>query len=208
MTNVLKANKEKPLLSNKELDAMFTKAESLPEGQKLRAKATLVFLECGKRRGEIVKLERGDVGLDEQKQNLQITFTLLKKRKKHAVKRTKNLPATGLYAQIVMKYMQWLDQHKPGSRWVYPSPFSDHHANDFLIYRIVKQLDMNDWPQQHRERRAVKVLRADELKYGMANLQTIFKVQEALDLEKEDTAYNYISRYGVKKAIEDMEVPI
>jgi hypothetical protein len=42
----------------------------------------------------------------------------------------------------------------------------------------------------------------------MANLQTIFKVQEALDLEKEDTAYNYISRYGVKKAIEDLDVPM
>jgi integrase len=208
MTNVLKANREKPLLSNKELEAMFTRAEALPEGQRLRAKATLVFLECGKRRGEIIRLERQDITVDEQTQNLQITFTLLKKRKKHAVKRTKNLPATGLYAQIVMKYMQWLETHKQGSRWVYPSPFSDRHANDFLIYRIVKQLDMNDWPHQHRERRAVKVLRADELKYGMANLQTIFKVQEALDLEKEDTAYNYISRYGVKKAIEDLDVPI
>ena len=208
MTNVLKANKEKPLLSNKELEAMFTRAEALPEGQMLRAKATLVFLECGKRRGEIVKLQREDITLDEQKQNLQITFTLLKKRKKHAVKRTKNLPAMSPYAQDVIKYMQWLETHKPGSRWVYPSPFSDHHANSMLIYRIVKQLDMNDWPHQHRERRAVKVLRADELKYGTANLQTIFKVQEALDLEKEATAYDYINRYGIKKAIEDLDVPI
>ena len=208
MTNVLKANKEKPLLTNKELEAMFAKAEALPEGQRLRAKATLVFLECGKRRGEIIRLERQDITVDEQTQNLQITFTLLKKRKKHAVKRTKNLLAMSPYAQDVIKYMQWLEQHKPSSRWVYPSPFSDRHANSMLIYRIVKQLDMNDWPHQHRERRAVKVLRADESKYGTANLQTIFKIRDALDLEKEDTAYDYIRRYGTMKAVEDLDVPI
>jgi integrase len=208
MTNVLKANKEKPLLTNKELEAMFMKAEALPEGQKLRAKATLVFLECGKRRGEIVKLQREDITLNEQRQNLLIAFTLEKKRKKQVVKRTKSLPTTSLYAQAVMKYMQWLETHKPGSRWVYPSPFSDRHANDFLIYRIVKQLDMNDWPHQHRERRAVKVLRADELKYGTANLQTIFKIRDALDLQKEDTAYDYIRRYGIMKAFEDESVAI
>jgi integrase len=208
MTNVLKANKEKPLLTNKELEAMFTKASALPEGQMLRAKATLVFLECGKRRGEIVKLQREDITLDEQRQNLLIAFTLEKKRKKQVVKRTKSLPTTSPYAQAVTKYMQWLDQHKPGSRWVYPSPFSDRHANDFLIYRIVKQLDMNDWPHQHRERRAVKVLRADESKYGTANLQTIFKIRDALDLEKEDTAYDYIRRYGIMKAIESESVEI
>lgn len=208
MTNVLKANREKPLMTNKELDAMFTKAETLPEGQKLRARATLVFLECGKRRGEIIRLERQDITLDEQRQNLLIAFTLEKKRRKQLVKRTKSLPTTSPYAQAVTEYMQWLDQHKPGSRWVYPSPFSDRHANDFLIYRIVKGLDMNDWPHQHRERRAVKVLRADESKYGTANLQTIFKIRDALDLEKEDTAYDYIRRYGIMKAVEDLDVPI
>jgi hypothetical protein len=50
-----------------------------------------------------------------------------------------------------------------------------------------------------RETRGALIVKADENKHGEASLETIFRVRQRLDLEREDTAYHYIRRHEVPK---------
>lgn len=71
--------------------------------------------------------------------------------------------------------------------------FPDGHADPKEIWRIVKALNANAWPHLFRETRGGEIVREDERK-GTVSVFTVYRVKHALDLEKETTAWNYISR--------------
>lgn len=214
MTNV--KNKSKTVITDQEIEIMHQKANTLStEFFKLRAKATLGFLETGKRRSEIASLEKKDVTTDAI--FLYVQFTVVKKRKKNqrTLQRTKKFLKKSRWAIAIQEYLAYLDQKYSTCKFVYPRAHcifgsiyvidENKHATGQEIWRIIKTLNPNDWPHQHRERRAVKVIRTAEAKRGQADLNTVYQVRDVLDLERETTAYNYIRRFQTQRVEEDEE---
>jgi len=216
MTNV--KVQRKTVLSKEEKETMLQKCDKLKfEFLRLRAKAVLGLLETGKRRSEIVSL-----GIDDLKVEgnyLYVTFTVVKKRKKNVItkSRTKKYPLSSEYAKHILTYQVYVKQHYPHCRWLFPSGtcvFGTVYAVDPTkhlagqeIWRIIRALNPEDWPHLHRETRAAQIVKADEKRLGEATLETVFRVQRSLDLERETTAWNYIKRYGTEKiASEEEEV--
>lgn len=244
MTN---AKFRKTVVTDQEIESEFKKAERIKEPYfRLRAKATVAFLETGKRRGEICQLEISDITQDNR--FLYVTFNL-EKKKRHSKKCptcntknpakatycqkcginiqvasiqinskidrvTKKFELTSLQAQMIIEYIEFLKEHVKGN-FVYPSGKSlfgelfifdgSKHLKSQAIWRIIKALNEKDWPHLHRERRAVKVIRADEAKFGQANLETVYRIKNRLDLEREQTAYNYIRRHETQRVEEEIE---
>jgi len=215
MTNV--KNKSKDVITDEEVDRMLTKADTLPTTFfQLRAKATLALLETGKRRSEIAALEKADITSDSQ--YLYVRFTVVKKRKKNlrSLQRVKKFDKKSKWAGHILAYLEFLANKYPDTKFVFPRGCAlfgkgyylivpEKRATGQEIWRIVKSLNPDDWPHQHRERRAVKVIRADEQKYGEAKLETVYRVKNVLDLERETTAYNYIRRFETQRAEEEDE---
>lgn len=212
MTNVKVQRKDVP--TDKEIANMINKADQIKDTYfRLRAKATIALLETGKRRSELAALKVSDIWSDSE--YLYVRFTVRKKRKKSesVLQRTKKYRLDSQYALIIMEYLNFLSTIN--SEYVYPSGhnvFTTYIINPMAqlrpqeIWRIIKQLNRKDWPHLHRERRAVKVIRRDERKYGSARLETVYKIRNILDLEREQTAYNYIRRHETQKVEEEDEI--
>ena len=209
----------KDVVSDQEIEQMLIEADGYKETfYKLRAKAVLALLRTGKRRYEIVALEQQDLVTDATW--LYVTFTVTKKRKKniHSVRRTKKYRLTSRWAKMILEYAEFLKQKYPSCSWLFPSGYTvfgqtyvideSKHAIGQEIWRIVKKLNPDDWPHLHREYRAVKVIRADEAKFGEANIETIYRVKKVLDLERETTAYAYVRRHETQKVEEEEETEI
>jgi predicted phosphoadenosine phosphosulfate sulfurtransferase len=60
------------------------------------------------------------------------------------------------------------------------------------LLNTVKKLDPNVWMHLFRELKGGNVAK----RYGR-NLQSVYAVKDALDLENEQTAYNYVKRFVV-----------
>jgi integrase len=213
VTNV--KTKSKGVISDQEVEQELQKAEALPQFFKLRAKATVALLETGKRRSEIAGLEKSDLSIDDM--FLYVRFTVVKKRKKNirTLQRTKKYRKDSKWAKLILEYLAYLDEHYPNCKYLYPlghNLFGQNylvdetkHASGQEIWRILKTLNPNDWPHQHREKRAVKVIRTAEAKRGQADLNTVYQVRDVLDLERETTAYNYIRRFQTQRVEEEDE---
>jgi len=215
MTNAKIQRKDVP--SDKEIDSMTSKADEIKNDFfRLRAKATVALLETGKRRSELASLEKNDITTDTK--YLYVRFTVVKKRKKNisTLQRTKKFDKDSRFAKMIIEYLDFLNKHFPNCKYIYPSGKSvfgltysidpNKHLKGQEIWRIIKALNPNDWPHLHRERRAVKVIRADEARFGEAKLETVYRVKNVLDLERENTAYNYIRRHETQKVEEQEEV--
>lgn len=215
MTNV-KVDR-KGVLSQKEIENMLKVADKLkPLYFALRAKAIVGLGKTGKRRAEVVGLEMNDLKVEEG--FLYITFTVVKKRKKNvlATRRTKRFSLESRYAQYIVEYWNHMKHHHPECKYLFPSTHNifgvsvgfskDKHLSGRHLLRIVKQLNPKAWFHLFRETRGAEVVRADERKHGQAGLETIFRVKRALDLEREATAYRYVSRYATETIeAEEME---
>jgi len=207
MTNVKVERKD--VLSQKEIDNMLKRADKLkPQYFALRAKAIVGLGKTGKRRAEVASLEVSDLKVEEG--FLYITFTVVKKRKKNvlATRRTKRFSLGSKYAQYIMEYLEYMKQHHAECKYLFPSTHNifgvsvsfskDKHLSGRHLLRIVKQLNPKAWFHLFRETRGAEVVRADERKHGQAGLETIFRVKRALDLEREATAWRYVSRYATE----------
>jgi len=213
MTNV--KTKSKDVIDDQGIQAELKATDEMPEFYRLRARATVAFLETGKRRSEIVSLERSDITTDDK--FLYVRFTVVKKRKKNirTLQRVKKFAYSSNWATMIVEYLDYLKERWPDSKFVYPAIRSifgfsmlldnSKHAEPQEIWRIIKTLNPNDWPHQHREKRAVKVIRNAEAKTGNADLNTVYQVRDVLDLERETTAYNYIRRFQTQR-VEDEEI--
>jgi integrase len=225
MTNV--RVKRKTVIDDKEIQEELKKVDSIKDEYfRLRAKAVIALLESGKRRGELAMLELQDIKTDTE--FLYITFKLEKKRRKKTVDgktvivrknpvlRTKKFNLTSPFAKIILEYLAYLKEHNPDVIYVFPSgktifghtyivyPYT--HLRGWQIWKIIKDINARDWPHQHRERRAAKVVLADEKNLGHTTMETIYGVKRALDLEREQTAWNYVRRFETQKVEEEDSV--
>jgi len=101
-----------------------------------------------------------------------------------------------------------MKQHHPECKFLFPSVrsifgqalffYQDKPLSGRQILRIIKQLNPKAWCHLFRETRGAEVVRADEKRLGEASLMTVYRVKRALDLEREATAWNYISRYATE----------
>jgi len=211
MTNVDKELKEsrKGVISSEEMKDMLAKADKLDlEFFRLRAKALIGLFRTGKRRAEVSTLEISDLIIEGG--FLSITFTTVKKRKTKvlAVRRTKRFSLKNRYAQYIMEYWEFMQKQHPECKYLFPSTrsffgeglifYKERHLSGRQILRIIKQLNPRAWCHLFRETRGAEVVRADEKRLGEASLMTVYRVQRALDLEREATAWNYINRYATE----------
>lgn len=213
MTNVKVFRKDVP--NDQEILLEIGRANQLKNPYfRLRAKAVIALLETGKRRSEIASLKVSDIWHDTE--YLYVRFTVRKKRKKTetVLQRTKKYNLNSQYAKMILEYLKFL-KDKVKTEYIFPSGHNvfDSYVIDPTrqlkpqeIWRIVKQLNAKDWPHLHRERRAVKVIRKDERNFGAARLETVYKIRNILDLEREQTAYNYIRRHETQKVEDEDEI--
>jgi integrase len=214
VTNVKVQRKDVP--SDTEIEKEIANADKIKDTYlKLRAKATIALLETGKRRSELASLKVSDIWTDDK--FLYVRFTVVKKRKKNIItlQRIKKFDLTSKYATIILEYLNYLKREYPNCEFMYPSGrmvFGNYFVDQTKalksqeIWRIIKALNPKDWPHLHRERRAVKRIRADEKKYGEAKIETVYAVKRILDLERESTAWNYIRRHETQRAEEQEEI--
>jgi len=207
----------KDVLSTEEIDGMIEKADTLkPECFRLRAKALISLFKTGKRRFEVATLENTDLKVNGK--FLYITFTVVKKRKKKvlATRRTKKFPLSSLHAQHIIEHWNHMKKLHPECRYLFPSTTSvfglglafhkDKHLSGRQILRIIKQLNPEAWCHLFRETRGAEVVRSDEKRLGEASIMTVYRVQRALDLERETTAWNYINRYATETIEPEEEI--
>lgn len=201
MTNV-KVDR-KGILSEGEFQQMLAIAEEISvEYFRLRALALLsIFRRTGKRRSEVATLERDDLAITGN--NLSITFTVVKKRKKSVIakRREKQIPLSDPLAQHIINYWNWMRINEPRCKFVFPSIrsifggalafYQDKHISGRQILRIIKELNPKAWCHLFRETVGAEVVKKDPSLIG------VFKVMMRLDLEKETTAWNYMRRYAV-----------
>jgi integrase len=252
MTNPSPAYRNRETLTNKEVDAMLTKADRTikNEYRRLRAKALVcIAKKFGKRRSEIARLEKNGLVVTSDK-FLEVTFTIAKKRKKgffqylkeckkqinsgklplnyldnrtysqliiewkewtqtkfgfniKEVKRSKKISLSDKYAQPIIDYLVYVNEKFPESKYLFPSnQYSfgnlitvnpEEHLTPGQLLRIVKPLDKTVWLHLFREAVGAGISRDLGL-----NLLAVAEVKNTLDLEREDTALNYVRRYAVQ----------
>jgi len=118
-------------------------------------------------------------------------------------KRTKKVDVNDKYAKLILEYVAYLKGINPEGVYLFPSgkavfqhyvidnsrPLSGRH-----LLRLIKPLNKKLWLHLFREMRGAEVARESN-----NNIIGVYSVKEALDLEKETTAWNYIHRYGVQE---------
>jgi len=134
-----------------------------------------------------------------------------KKRKKNVVLlyRTKKFAANSKLGKCILEFLDFRLKKNPTAKYLFPrvhSVFGQHFSIDEskpmhskVVWRIVKELNPQAWPHLYRETRAAEVVKHDESVRGEASLETVYRVKRALDLERETTAWNYISRFATEK---------
>lgn len=212
MTNSKVQRKDVP--GDLEIQRELKNAEKIKDPYlRARAKAIVGLLETGKRRGEIAPLLIEDLWTTETL--LIVRFTLEKKRRKdlRTIQVKKSFSLENPHAKNILLYLEAVKLAAPDTKFLFPSGHAvfgqvyiidgSRHLTGKEIWRTIKRLNKKDWPHLHRERRAVKVIDRDVAEFGEAKLETVYRVKKVLDLEKEDTAWNYIRRHEVQKVEEE-----
>ena len=110
---------------------------------------------------------------------------------------------TSLYAQVILEYWEYIKSQLSDCVYLFPAGkaiFTDyaidyeHHIGDSTLLDIVKSLNPDCWMHLFRELKGGEVAKA----HGRT-LESVYEVKEALDLENEATAYNYVKRSLVRK---------
>ena len=176
--------------------------ESQLEYYRLRdASIQCIFKLTGKRVSEVSRLKQEDLKIVGE--NLSITFTVSKKRKKEmlTLRREKQIPLTDPFTSHILKYQEWM-RNNIGNQieWFYPrthfSPFTNTLTLDKKplttrqMLRIVQKYNANIWCHLYRETAGAEIVKADP------TVMAVWKVKKRLDLEKTETAWRYMDRYG------------
>lgn len=218
MTNVRGARaSRKDVISQKELDQMFKKANQIKsEYFRLRALALISLFKPGKRRGEVANLVMNDV---EAKGNfLYVTYTVEKKRKTKpmGLRRRKRFRIKSRYAQYILEYWNWMKKNHPENKWLFPSGHSvfgvgyvfdySRHLHGRQILRIIQKLNPKAWCHLFRETRGAGIVKTDEEIRGEASIETVYRVRRGLDLESEASAWRYIRRHATETIEDEDEI--
>ncbi len=102
------------------------------------------------------------------------------------------------YAQIIIEYWEYVKKNYPDSVYLFPAGWmvygeykicDEAHLDPQSLLRIVKDLNPKSWMHLFREMKGGDIAK----KHGRT-LDSIYRVQEALDLERPETAHAYIKR--------------
>lgn len=185
------------------LDKTYEVQENYPEYYAMRDRSILcIFRLTGKRVKEVATLKQEDLKI--KAANLSMTFSVVKKRKKQKMttRREKQIPLTDLLVLPILEYRDWMKENVGEQvEWLYPrthySPsfgtltFDRTHLSTRQFLRIVQKYNENAWCHLFRETVGADIVRKDK------SIMSVFKVQQRLDLEKTETAWHYMRRYGV-----------
>jgi integrase len=119
-------------------------------------------------------------------------------------KRTKSVDVNDKYAQLILDYLEYLSEHYPEAKYVFPSGvevfgasymiFEDQHLSGRQLLRLIKPLNENAGLHLFRETKGAEIARAKG-----RTLDAVYEVRDTLDLENEETAYRYVRRYAVQE---------
>lgn len=207
MTKVTGVRKERTsVISDSEFMDTLLKAkndETVPEYYRLRDSAILcIFRLTGKRVGEVCKLKQTDLAVKDG--NLSITFTVEKKRKQQILtsRREKQIPLTDSLTSYILEYREWMQKNVGNEiEWLFPRTHYSTFTSTLTLdrkplttrqmLRIVQKHNPNIWCHLFRETVGAEIVRQDK------SIMSVWKVKKRLDLEKTETAWRYMDRYGI-----------
>jgi integrase len=111
----------------------------------------------------------------------------------------KSVDISSPYAIIIRQYWEYIKSNLPSSKFLFPLVYSnfgnykfnsEKHIDGDGLYRAVKSINPNLWMHLFRE----LVGGETALKYGGRSIEGVYAVKRKLNLEKEETAWNYIDR--------------
>ena len=157
----------------------------------------------GKRKAELGLLRFQDIEIDPD--YIRFIFTLKKKRKDtvYYIRSPPKLVERGdVISSWITGYLEYLKAIYPEAYWVFPVTRYSRLTETFTVYpekrlrerqllNIVKRLDPSLWCHLFRDS-----MGADIVKRHKGNIVAVFDVQNVLDLEKTETAFRYLRRYG------------
>ncbi|MFA5455901.1 MAG: hypothetical protein WC272_11365 [Sulfurimonas sp.] len=127
------------------------------------------------------------------------------------VKRPKMTPLTDKYALLILDYFQYVTEHYPDSKFLFPSGkalfgncnltkecanymiFPDKSLSGRQILNIIKELDAQVWTHLFRKQKGTETAK----KYGRT-LEAVYMVKDTLDLSRVETAMHYIEENAPK----------
>lgn len=208
MTNVTGPRKERTsVISTEEFNDMIQQTyevrDNYPKYYGLRDRSILcIFRLTGKRVKELSLLKQTDLTIKEP--NLSIIFSVVKKRKKQKLttRREKQIPLTDPLVAPILEYKEWMHKNVGDEiPWLYPRThyttsfgtltLSNNHLSTRQLLRIVQKYNANVWPHLFRETVGADIVRNDK------TIMAVWKVKKRLDLEKTETAWRYMDRYGI-----------
>jgi len=208
MTHVTGPRKERTSVINTEefndmIQQTYEVKDNYPEYYGMRDRSILcIFRLTGKRVKELSLLKQADLVI--KGKNLSITFTVAKKRKKQKLttRREKQIPLTDPLVAPILEYREWMQKNVGDTiPWLYPRThytpsfktltLTNKHLSTRQILRIVQKYNANVWCHLFRETVGADIVREDK------SIMAVWKVKKRLDLEKTETAWRYMDRYGV-----------
>lgn len=191
----------KTVIDDFEFQQLLEKAAQIKEVFfRLRSLALLCVLRLtGKRRSEIAMLELESFEVENRM--LNITFTLLKKRKGTVLAKqaTKSIPLSDPLTKPILEYLDYLNSLELRPKYFLPrlTPVFGHniiqtntHISGRQVFNLVRDISEDIWPHLFRETVAADVIKQDSSIIGA------FKVQRRLDLEDFRTGFNYLRRFA------------
>jgi hypothetical protein len=118
-------------------------------------------------------------------------------------KRTKKVSCEDYYAKLIIEYLEYLKEKVPNCIFLFPSGkaifqnymiIPDKHLSGRQLLRLIKPLNRKAWLHLFRDHVAAKIARDSG-----DTIRSIYEIRDTLDLEKEETAYNYVRRYGIQE---------
>jgi site-specific recombinase XerD len=204
MTNVrgskLREDRQTVITEKEFGEAMKKAGEIENKFFRLRALALLCLLRLtGKRREEVAMLPLDNLKVESGL--LNVTFTLLKKRRGKVLQRTatKTIPLTDPLTKPILEYLEYLRSVQPRPQFFLPSAKSvfgenyilaDKHLTGRQVFNIVRNLSDSMWPHLFRETVASDIIKQD------SSIISAFRVQRRLDLEDMRTGFNYLRRFS------------
>lgn len=119
-------------------------------------------------------------------------------------RRSKKVNVRDKYAKMILEYRDYIGVNYPKAKFLFPSGKAvfqnycmdkDRHLSGRQLLRLIKPLDPTLWLHLLREAKGAEISRD----LGM-NITAVTEVKNMLDLEKEETAWNYVRRYAIQEA--------
>ena len=153
-------------------------------------------------------LEKTDPAITKTKplDSIKLDWTLWQKTDQgirvKTVEVTKKVSISEDYVIHILTYLEFLKENYPEATFLFPS--GRQVFENYVVYgglpiqpqsllNALKKVAPSCWLHLFREKKGASICRS-----GGMNLETIFKVQQTLDLANETTAFAYIKRYGIQ----------